>query len=351
MKSLIRNIKYQGKNIYRDKGFSFYSLIYPLILASLFYLAFNGIINMDLENVDIGIKDDSPIEHILKEIDIINIHKLLDKEIDEKLEKGEIHGFIDNDLNLLVKESGINQSIIKSILEQIKQSIKLNMPIENLDFTVNYTIDRNQESNSILIAFYSLIAMFSTYGIYSGIETVSLIQANLTNVGARLNSTPVRRYSFLLAGIIVSFIFNLLSNVVLLLFIKFVLKIRLFYELKYNIVFILLGNLFGVCLGVLIGVSNRKSEGVKTAIGIATTIFLSFLSGMMGVGIKVYIDKYAPMVNRLNPISILTNNFYRINLLGNINGVKEGIITLIASCLILISISYVFLRRRNYDSL
>jgi ABC-2 type transport system permease protein len=121
--------------------------------------------------------------------------------------------------------------------------------------------------------------------------------------------------------------------------------------MKYSSIFIILGNLFGVSLGVFIGVSNKKSGNVKTLISIALTLFLSFLSGMMGPDIKVIIDMKFPILGKINPISIITDNLYRVNLLDSTKSVGEGIFLLSVYSIVLISISYVFLRRRNYDSI
>lgn len=351
MKNIFRNCIYQGKNLFRDFGFLFWSLIYPLIMAVFFYTAFSGIMDIKPESIDIGIKSENSIVHILESIDFVNVHKISDNGIKEKLDNEEIDGFIDDDLNILVKKSGTNETIIKEIVEQIKQMEKLNRSIENYDFEADYILDRNQKSNPIIIIFYSLIAMVSTYGIFAGIETVNLIQANLTNIGARISVTPLKKHSFLLAGVIVSLFLNLLSNGILLLFIKFVLKLDLFKEIKYSLVFIILGNLFGVALGIFIGVSNKKSSNVKTMIGVVVILFLSFLSGMMGPEIKVMIDENAPILSRINPISIITNSLYRINLLESTKSVSEGVFILSIYCIALIFTSYIFLRRRNYDSI
>lgn len=351
MEGLFRNCIYQGKNIFRDKSFLFWTLVYPIIMSVFFYTGFSGIINSKLDNIEVGIESGNPIISILEDIDIINIQKTTKFEASSKLETTEIHGFIDKDLNLLVSKSGINQSIIKEILDQIKQTIKLNVPMKNLDFSRDYVLDRNQNSNGIIIIFYSLIGMVSTYGLFSGIETVSLIQANLTNVAKRLNITPLKKNRFLLAGIIVSLTLNLLSNALLLLFTKYILGINLLTELRYSLIFILLGNIFGVSLGIFIGVSNKQSANVKVLISLMITLFSSFLSGMMAPDIKVLIDKNFPIVGRLNPISIMTNNLYRINLLGITEGAMEGIMVLSIYSMVLIIISYMFLRRKTYDSL
>ena len=351
MKSLFRNCIYQGKNLFREKNLLFWTLIYPIIMAVFFYTGFSGIINVELEKIQVGIDSNNPIIFILDDIDLLNINKMTEDEGNTKLQNEEIHGFIDKDLNLLVGKSGINQSIIKEILDQIKQAGKLNRPMENLDFSKDYVLDRNQNANGIIIIFYSLIGMVSTYGLFSGIETVSLIQANLTNLGKRLNSTPLKKSEFLMAGIIVSLTLNLLANGLLVLFIQYALKVNLLTEIKYSLIFIILGNIFGVALGVFIGVSNKQSANVKVLISLMITLFSSFISGMMAPNVKVLIDKNMSIVGRLNPISIMTNNLYRINLLEITEGVREGIIVLSIYSLILIAISYVFLRRKTYDSI
>ena len=307
--------------------------------------------DVKLENINVGISNNNPIGFILEEIELLNIYKISEDEADKKLNDNEIEGFIDDDLNLLVKKSGINQTIIKEIIEQIKQMGSLNTPFEKFDFTTDYIQNRNQDSNPIIIIFYSLIAMVSTYGVFAGIEVVSMIQANLTNVAKRINVTPLRKSEFLFSGVIISLILNLGSNILFLIFIKYILKINLFTEIKYTAIFIIIGNLFGISLGMLMGASNKKSSSVKTILSIAITLVLSFFSGMMSPNIKVMIDKKIPWAGRINPISIITNNLYKINLLGNTDNVMEGIFVLLAWCIVLIFISYVFLRGETYDSI
>ena len=236
-----------------------------------------------------------------------------------------IHAFIDRDFNILVKTSGIEQTIVKEIVEQIKQIGKLNRPIESYDFTKNYVSAKTQRGDSIIIAFYSLFAMVSTYGLFAGIETITAIQANLSNIGTRINMTPLKKQNFLLSGAIVSLLLNLLANCILFIFTEFVLKIHIFRDLKYSAVLIAMGNLFGVTLGIFIGASNRGDANVKRIVGIIITLSLSFLSGMMGPWIKVMLDRHVPILARLNPIAIITNGLYRINLLESTKNVGEGI--------------------------
>lgn len=118
--------------------------------------------------------------------------------------------------------------------------------------------------------------MVSTYGVFPGIETAVTSQANLTDIGARINTTPIKKSTLLISGVIDGLLINIFSNILLLLFLRFVLKMDLFTNIWYSGIFILLGNLFGVSLGIFVGSSNKKSPGVKVMFSIATTLFLSF---------------------------------------------------------------------------
>lgn len=351
MKDLWRNSIYQGKNTLRDISFTFWGLAYPIILASFFYIAFSGLTDVELQTINVGIERGNQIEYILEDIELLNIVEVSKEDISKSLESEDIDGYINEDLSLQVNRSGLDQTIIKSILDQIKQTMALNEPMENLDFEVDYLMGKNQKANGILVAFYSLIAMVSTYGVFAGITAVELIQANLSNLGARISTTPMKKSSFLISGLLIGLLINMSSNVLLLLFLNYVLKLDLIRNLAYSSIFIFLGNTFGISLGLFIGSSNKQSSGFKVMLSIAATLFLSFLSGMVSVDIKILIDKNLPILAKINPIAIITNSLYRINLLENTRDLTGGIILLSIYSLVLLGTSYIFLRGKQYDSI
>jgi ABC-2 type transport system permease protein len=351
MRNLIRNCIYQAKHNFRDKGFLFWSLLYPILMMTFFHIAFSGVMDFKLEEVKVGIERDNPAKDILESIDFIDTVETSGGAAEALLEKGEIDGFIDGGLNIAVSESGMNQTLIKEVVDEIRQIGALGAPYENYDFTVDYISDRDQRSNSLVVMFYSLIAMVAAYSVYPGLEPINLIQANLSDIGARLSVSPLKKQSFLVAGGIVAMGLNIMSNALLLLFTKYFLRLELFYNLKYSLLLILMGNLFGVSLGMFIGASNRKSLNFKTAICIATTLFLAALSGLFGPWIKLIVDSRFGALSRMNPISIVSNNLYRVNFLENTDGLLEGVLLLGAYSALLFLLSFVFLRRRRYDSI
>ena len=351
MKELGRNIIYQSKNLFRDLSFTFWGLMYPIILASFFFITFSGITNFELEPINVGVGSDNPYTSILEEIDILNVIQVEEKNIANSLDSEKIDGYIKSDLNIVVDRSNLSQTVIKGISEQILQTMALGESIQNIDFSVDYLSAKTQQAKGILVIFYSLIAMVSTYGVFAGIEAVNLTQANLSPLGARINITPIKKSTLLFSGMIVGLLINIASNILLLVYLQYVLKLELFTNLAYSSIFILLGNIFGISLGLFIGSSNKKAPGVKTMLSIVFTLFLSFLAGLMSPDIKVAIDKSFPLVSKLNPMSILTNSLYRINLLGNTNNLTQGMVALVVYSLLLLGASYLFLRRSQYDNI
>lgn len=57
--------------------------------------------------------------------DIFNVSEIKDESYVDKLENEEIHVYVDKDMELLVSQSGIHQSIVKEVVEQMIQILTL----------------------------------------------------------------------------------------------------------------------------------------------------------------------------------------------------------------------------------
>ena len=113
----------------------------------------------------------------------------------------------------------------------------------------------------------------------------------------------------------------------------------------------MVGNLAGIALGVVIASIFRVSEGAKTGITIAVTMFFSVFSGMMGVTLKYVIDKNVPIINKLNPVNMITDGLYSLYYYNTLDRYFRDIIYLIIFIIICLLISFVSLRREKYDSI
>ena len=111
------------------------------------------------------------------------------------------------------------------------------------------------------------------------------------------------------------------------------------------------GSLAGLSIGTFVGCVFKTNEGVKTGIIIAFTMLGCFLSGMMGITMKYIIDKNIPIINKLNPASMITDGFYSLYYYDTLDRYFFDLVSLLIFAFILISIAYISLRRQKYDSI
>ena len=66
---------------------------------------------------------------------------------------------------------------------------------------------------------------------------------------------------------------------------------------------------------------------------------------------KYIVDKNIPIVNKLNPASMITDGFYALYYYDTLDRYFFNISSLLIFALIMITISYFSLRRQKYDSI
>ena len=131
----------------------------------------------------------------------------------------------------------------------------------------------------------------------------------------------------------------------------FVLKIPFITDFKITLLLLIYANFFGAALGLFIGSTPIGDIRAKTMICIFTSLFLAFLSGMMGPEVKMSIEKIIPILGTINPIALFTTNLYNINILGEYNAVPVFFIVYTIGIVILLSLSFINSRKVQYDSL
>ena len=76
-----------------------------------------------------------------------------------------------------------------------------------------------------------------------------------------------------------------------------------------------------------------------------------FFSGMMGITMKYIIDKHIPIINKINPASMITDGFYSLYYYDTLDRFYFDVASLLGFAFIMITISYFSLRRQKYDSI
>lgn len=349
------NLKYFYKILTKNKGLIFWTFIFPLILGTFFYMAFKDIENNEtfkpfsiavvnnndyvLKNALLNSKD---IFDNVYNTDIGNARKLLQ---DKK-----ITGIIDMTTGkpeVYVNTSGINETILKFFIDELttKQAIDFNT-FNNKIINIS-----NDNLSYTMIEFYTLIAMTALYGGSLSIYIINKILPNMSSMGKRISVSPVKKKTFIISGSLASLIVLLISLTTLFLYTIFILHVDYGNHLLLVLLLALLGSISGISLGLFIGTIFKFNENTKSGILIALTMFLSFLSGMMGITMKYVIDKNIPILNIINPANMITDGLYSLYYYDTFNRYTFDILSLIVFSVFLVLISSVVLRRQKYDSI
>ena len=379
------NFKYTLKTLFRKKSLMFWTFAFPLFMATFFNMAFADIIEDDqLKVIDIAIinNDEFNNNKLYKETfknlsdkdnkDRLFKTKYTSKEKAKKLlEDGKIEGYLElnkNEPKLTFQSNGINQTIIKYVVDEIHDTEKMIMTMQ-IDYSkglvnIEEKIDNYLNSNEIklvnkandnldymMIEYYTLIAMTCLYAGSIGMIAIGETLPYLKGNGKRTSISPAKKSSIVFGSVLASFIVQLMTLGLLYLYTIFVLNINYGDDIGYIILLSLIGSLAGISMGLLLGTHLKSSESTKTGIMIAITMAGCFFSGMMGVGMKYVIDKNMPIINKINPANMITDGFYALYYYTSYNRYWLNVISLLIFSAIAITLSCIKIGRARYDSI
>lgn len=347
MKRNIGIFLYLLKERLRDRGAFFWTMLYPVILVSIFYFGFSGLMDQKFEPIEVGIDPDYKYIRIFEMVDILKTQAMEKEQGEEMLRKEEIAAYIREDGELILLKSGISQTLVKEVTDWIAQVHALmesGASIENLRMDRMHVKTLQQSEDFWKLTYYSTVAMCSVYSMYGGI---ALSTPNPTS--ARIAVSPLKKSTRIIFFFLLSTFINLLVNIFLVFYIDYILKLDLFPKLWQSFVLISCGSLFGIALGILIGLPRKLSDGAK--IGIATSIsgFAAFFAGMTGREIPRLLSRTMPGVEKLNPIAVISNNLMRVNMLDSTNTYMQGIAILLLQTAIFLIAGLVLLKSRKCE--
>lgn len=374
------------KCIIRDKQMMFWTLLFPILLATLFNMAFANISSSEqftkikiavVQNLEF--KNDKNFQEALnsvsnsnKDANTSNLFKVSytsKSDADLLLENNKIDGYIyfDNGLQLIVKNSGLNQTIIKGFLDDYKQTsstistIFIKKPNAASSGLLNDVSNRKEylkevsasksTPDTVVNYFYSLIAMACLYGSFWGLKEVMAIQANLSTVAARVNMAPTHKLKVFAISMLAATTVQLIEIFALLLYLVLILKINFGDQIGFIALTSIIGTLTGVTFGAFIAAIIKKGEGLKMAILISFTMLMSFLSGMMYSNMKYIISTNCPILGYLNPANLITDSFYSLYYYNTHTQFYLDSLSLCGFTIFFSLVTYFVLRRQKYASL
>lgn len=391
----IHNFKYSLKALLRNKMLIFWTFAFPIILGTLFKVAFSNIENSEkLDIINIAIVQNEEFEN--NEAFKTSFEKLSDENNEDRLfntkyttkeeakdllNKGEIIGYMELKQDrpvLTFVTNGIDETVFKHVAEEIVQTsdiikklseTQIQKQIASGNYNINYdeiynkaiemakedNVELKNISNSNLsytmIEFYTLIAMTCLYGGMLSMVSINQSLANMSNKGKRITVSPTKKSIIILSSLLASYIVQLIGLVILFLYTLFVLGVDYGSNTGLIMLLAIIGSFAGLALGTFVGTIFKANENTKTGILIALTMLWCYLSGMMGITMKYIVDKNVPIVNKINPASMITDGFYSLYYYDKLDRYWFNIASLLIFALILVVISFFSLRRQKYDSI
>jgi len=376
-------LHYRLKCFLRDRQMLFWTLVFPLLLATLFNLAFANLSAIDtfiripvavVDNADY--RQNGPLQSALAVVSgqapdggMFDLVMTTEADARRMLAQKQVDGVIllDPELRLLVKESGLPATILKSFLDDYNQTDQAIHDIlganpeleheqllpwiaERLDYLAVRPVSKH-DLNSTVIYFYALMAMTALYGGFWGLRIVNENQADLSTQGARTSVAPVHKLVRLLVDIAAALVIQFAIILIVIAYIQLILGYSFGTQLGWIILAAGIGCFMGIAYGACIGAIVRTGEGIKTGVLIGTTMILTFLSGMMYQGVKYAVTQAVPALAWLNPANLMTDAFLALYYDGASSRYFLNVSLLLAFGLIFSLLAFATLRRQRYASL
>ena len=387
------NFRYSLKLLLKNKQLVFWTLAFPIIMAVLFNMAFSNIDNTEkLDPIDIAVVEDdgfknsliykNSLESLSKGDDrLFNITYTDEKKAKELLTEHKVTGcfkIVKNEPVLTVNSNGINETVFCYVIDEIKstgdlvttlgtEEIKRNIASGkiNMDYEAIFTdltedvleSDANIKDVSvsnmsyIMIEYYSLIAMAC---MYSGLLSMTLINyrlANVSAVGKRSAVSSAKKSSIIFPSLCASFLVQLVGLALLYAVLIFYFHTDFGNEFPKIILLSLVGSVAGLSVGVAVSVLIKAGENAKFTGLVGVIMAGCFFAGMMGVMMKNVIDKNVPVINKINPVAMITDGLYALYYYNSSERYLFDVISLAVFSAVILLISIRGLRRQTYDSI
>ncbi|MDF1495424.1 ABC transporter permease [Caproiciproducens sp. CPB-2] len=369
------------KCLIRDRQMMFWTLLFPLLLATFFNMALSNLNNTEaFHPIDIAVVDNDryrqnkDFQSVLEEVSqgedrIFNLTKTDGEKAKKLLDDGKIKAYVTvgTEIGMTVRESGLSQNIVRAFLNSYSQtssavaSIVRENPASIKDGLIDAVSARGEytrevsgssaEPNNVLNYFYSLIAMSCLYGGFLGLKEVADVQADLSQRAARVNVAPVHKLKIFLYNVCAAILLHFSEMLVLLAYLYFGLKIDFGPKSLFVLLTTFAGSVLGVSFGAFVSALVKKGEGIKVAVLLAVSMAGSFLAGMMFEDMKYIVAQNAPVLSYLNPVNLLTDAFYSLYYYDVMTRYGWNMAAVCAYALLFCLGSYFMIRRQKYASL
>lgn len=375
----IRDFLYTIKILMRAKVSLFWTLVFPILLATFMYMAFGNIYEQDemFSNIKVAVvtEDESAngLNYMLGALSdgddaLLSVTRMSESDAEKLLADEEVEGIIyTDDVKLTVAESSVDASILETVLSEYKQYEHALMDIykdgtepkgdmsnlvEKLSEQRSYYTEKSSTEGSQNVYnnyFYAIFAMSCLFASLSSIEMMSNLQANVSATGKRKNVSPQRKMTFVLAEFAALLLIHFVVEVISFIYMSCI-GVDFGGRVWEILLTLFVGCFIGLAIGVIVGAISKLAEGTKIGIVIGISMVMSILSDLCINGVKYEIQQHVPIINKLNPAALISDSFYALNVYSDHQVFTENIVIMTIEAVVLIAVGILMVRRNRYAS-
>lgn len=372
----IRDFLYTIKIMVRGRVSIFWTLVFPLLLATFMYMAFGNIYEQDemFRNIKVAVvtEDESAngLNYMLDALSdgddaLLSVTRMSESDAEKLLADEEVEGIIyTDDVKLTVAESSVNASILETVLSEYEHALKdiykdgtepkgdMSNLVEKLSEQRSYYTEKASTEGSQNVYnnyFYAIFAMSCLFASLSSIEMMGNLQANVSATGKRKNVSPQRKMTFVLAEFAALLIIHFVVEVISFIYMSCI-GVDFGDRVWEILLTLFVGCFIGLAIGVIVGAISKLAEGTKIGIVIGISMVMSILSDLCINGVKYEIQQHVPIINKLNPAALISDSFYALNVYSDHQVFTENIVIMTIEAVVLIAVGILMVRRNRYAS-
>ena len=372
-------LRYGLLSLLRTREIVFWTLIFPFALTTFMYFAFSNIFSTteQFHAIPVAVVRQSENKAFTQILDmlsaegenqILQVQRKEKAQAEKMLQDGDVKGILyeGETVSLAVAESGMDQTMLKMIMEQFVQYEKTISDVwqfhpEKLMQSVTALASQEQyveekktsegNQDNIMNYFYAVLAMVCLFASFAGCDRILKIQANVSVLGQRRNMIPIHKLKSIMADFAACEIVQYSIVLLLLAYMKMVLKLQFGDNLPQILLLLLFGTSYGIMFGIFVGSRPWMEEGMKIGVLVCVGLIFSAMSDLMISGIKDGIEHTIPVINDINPAALITDSFYALNIYETNERFFGNIICLGTGIVLFTLVSYAMVRRSRYASL
>lgn len=208
-----------------------------------------------------------------------------------------------------------------------------------------------EEPNPYNWYYYSTFVMGIMFNILTGIGIVADVQANLTKGALRVGLSSTSKSKIFLSAFTARFCVLFTCECIQLLVMNYIFKIPVGHRIPQLIMFMVISIIFTLSVGEIFGLFLKGDVSKRENKANALLMTSVFLSGEMMASLPGVFEANCPIINKINPATILNFSFYNLVFYEDLTGFYMNMLKISVVAVVFIVISIAKIRRQKYASL